>query len=113
MAWCHPVQATCQAALAHPAIVRVLKHTHTPTHLYMQQQQRVPAAALWCTAKPLAGNTVFAVVLLQVDKLIQSVAVGLGLSMSGWVWNNMHNKHHATPNKVGTVTTPHLFLGIP
>lgn len=41
--------------------------------------------------------------MLQVDKLIQSLAIGLGLSMSGSVWNSMHNKHHATPNKVGGV----------
>lgn len=55
------------------------------------------------------SNTVFAswgmcsglpTLLLQVDKLIQTVAIGMGLSQSGWVWNNMHNKHHATPNKV-------------
>jgi hypothetical protein len=37
---------------------------------------------------------------LQVDRLIQSLSVGLGMSTSGWVWNNMHNKHHATPSKV-------------
>lgn len=44
---------------------------------------------------------------MQVDKLIQTVAIGLGLSNSGWVWNNMHNKHHAAPNKV-SCTMSHL-----
>ena len=31
---------------------------------------------------------------------IQAAACGFGLSTSGDMWNQMHNKHHATPQKV-------------
>lgn len=34
------------------------------------------------------------------DKRIQAFAAGFGLASSGDMWNNMHNKHHATPQKV-------------
>ncbi|GFH08889.1 cytochrome b5 heme-binding domain-containing protein, partial [Haematococcus lacustris] len=36
----------------------------------------------------------------KVDKVIQAVAIGLGLSTCGWQWNRMHNRHHATPQKI-------------
>ena len=34
------------------------------------------------------------------DKRIQAAACGFGLGTSGDMWNQMHNKHHATPQKV-------------
>ena len=34
------------------------------------------------------------------DKRIQAATCGFGLSTSGDMWNQMHNKHHATPQKV-------------
>ena len=34
------------------------------------------------------------------DKRIQAMTCGFGLSGSGDMWNQMHNKHHATPQKV-------------
>jgi len=37
---------------------------------------------------------------LKVDKIIQSIAFGLGNGMSGAYWNNQHNKHHATPQHI-------------
>lgn len=36
----------------------------------------------------------------KLDKLLQTVLVGFGLSTSGYQWNRMHTKHHATPQKV-------------
>ena len=36
-----------------------------------------------------------------VDKHIQKMVMGFGLSTSGKVWNNMHNRHHACTQKVG------------
>jgi len=37
---------------------------------------------------------------IWLDKRIQAAACGFGLSTSGDMWNQMHNKHHATPQKV-------------
>eukprot|EP01125_Pyxidicula_operculata_P018104 TRINITY_DN6408_c0_g2_i1.p1 TRINITY_DN6408_c0_g2~~TRINITY_DN6408_c0_g2_i1.p1 ORF type:complete len:383 (+),score=56.92 TRINITY_DN6408_c0_g2_i1:38-1186(+) len=37
----------------------------------------------------------------KIDKMAQSVLFGLGNGMSGAYWNNQHNKHHATPQKIG------------
>ena len=37
---------------------------------------------------------------MRCDKWIQAVFVGFGLHSSGSMWNLMHNKHHATPQKV-------------
>ena len=34
------------------------------------------------------------------DKRIQAFTAGFGLASSGDMWNNMHNKHHATPQKI-------------
>lgn len=34
------------------------------------------------------------------DKRIQAFTAGFGLAGSGDMWNSMHNKHHATPQKV-------------
>lgn len=34
------------------------------------------------------------------DKRIQAATCGFGLATSGTMWNTMHNKHHATPQKV-------------
>ena len=34
------------------------------------------------------------------DKRAQAFTAGFGLASSGDMWNNMHNKHHATPQKV-------------
>lgn len=41
----------------------------------------------------LAGNVWW-------DKRVQAATCGFGLSTSGDMWNQMHNKHHATPQKV-------------
>jgi fatty acid desaturase 2 (delta-6 desaturase) len=38
----------------------------------------------------------------KMDKFIQTLTVGLGLSTCGYQWNKMHNKHHATPQKVNS-----------
>lgn len=35
----------------------------------------------------------------KIDKVIQSITIGFGLGGSGSMWNVMHNKHHATPQK--------------
>ena len=37
---------------------------------------------------------------VYVDKRLQAMTCGFGLSTSGEMWNQMHNKHHATPQKV-------------
>jgi len=37
---------------------------------------------------------------MKLDKIIQSITFGLGNGMSGAYWNNQHNKHHATPQKL-------------
>mmetsp|Transcript_22828 Transcript_22828/g.58115 ORF Transcript_22828/g.58115 Transcript_22828/m.58115 type:complete len:429 (-) Transcript_22828:551-1837(-) len=36
----------------------------------------------------------------KVDKFIQAFSIGLGLSTCGFQWNRMHNRHHATPQKI-------------
>ena len=36
---------------------------------------------------------------MKTDKLIQEFFIGFGLHTSGIMWNKMHNKHHATPQK--------------
>jgi len=38
---------------------------------------------------------------IKIDKKIQSVVIGFGLFVDGSMWNSMHNKHHATPQKIG------------
>jgi len=47
-----------------------------------------------------------------IDKHIQKFFYGFGCFMSGNQWNNMHNKHHATPQKVNhdvdLATTPFI-----
>lgn len=37
----------------------------------------------------------------KVDYLLQSGIYGLGCGMSGWLWRNLHNRHHATPQHHG------------
>jgi fatty acid desaturase 2 (delta-6 desaturase) len=37
----------------------------------------------------------------SLDKHIQKMTMGFGLSTSGRVWNNMHNRHHACTQKIG------------
>jgi fatty acid desaturase 2 (delta-6 desaturase) len=37
---------------------------------------------------------------MRTDKLIQEFFIGFGLYNSGNMWNMMHNKHHATPQKI-------------
>jgi fatty acid desaturase len=37
---------------------------------------------------------------MKVDKAIQTFFIGFGLSSSGAMWNAMHQKHHATPQKI-------------
>jgi len=37
---------------------------------------------------------------IWMDKRIQAATCGFGLATSGDMWNQMHNKHHATPQKV-------------
>ena len=37
---------------------------------------------------------------MRCDKWIQAFFIGFGLHSSGSMWNQMHNKHHATPQKV-------------
>jgi len=36
---------------------------------------------------------------MWIDKKIQEVTIGFGLLTSGKMWNSMHNKHHACPQK--------------
>jgi len=36
---------------------------------------------------------------INLDKFIQKVTIGFGLGASGPMWNSMHLKHHATPQK--------------
>ena len=38
---------------------------------------------------------------IKIDKLIQNVFIGFGLLTDGSMWNSMHNKHHATTQKIG------------
>ena len=35
------------------------------------------------------------------DKSLQSAFIGFGLGTSASMWNSMHEKHHATPQKIG------------
>jgi len=37
---------------------------------------------------------------IWVDKRIQRFFIGFGLGSSASMWNNMHEKHHATPQKI-------------
>ena len=37
---------------------------------------------------------------IRVDKWIQNIFIGFGLLTDGSMWNSMHNKHHATPQKI-------------
>jgi len=37
---------------------------------------------------------------MRCDKWLQAFFIGFGLHSSGGMWNQMHNKHHATPQKV-------------
>lgn len=36
----------------------------------------------------------------KIDHVIQTVTMGFGGGVSSSVWNSMHNKHHATPQKI-------------
>jgi len=38
---------------------------------------------------------------IKVDRHLQMLTYGLGCGMSGCYWRNQHNKHHATPQKLG------------
>jgi fatty acid desaturase len=38
---------------------------------------------------------------IKIDKKIQNIVIGFGLFVDGSMWNSMHNKHHATPQKIG------------
>jgi fatty acid desaturase 2 (delta-6 desaturase) len=38
---------------------------------------------------------------IKIDKQIQNLFFGFFLLGDGSMWNNMHNKHHATPQKIG------------
>lgn len=38
---------------------------------------------------------------IKVDRHLQMAIYGLGCGMSGCYWRNQHNKHHATPQKLG------------
>jgi fatty acid desaturase 2 (delta-6 desaturase) len=38
---------------------------------------------------------------IKTDKMIQNVFMGFGLLADGSMWNSMHNKHHATTQKIG------------
>ena len=38
---------------------------------------------------------------ISVDKSLQSAFIGFGLGTSASMWNSMHEKHHATPQKIG------------
>jgi fatty acid desaturase 2 (delta-6 desaturase) len=37
---------------------------------------------------------------MKIDKIIQNIFIGFGLLTDGSMWNSMHNKHHATPQKI-------------
>jgi fatty acid desaturase len=39
--------------------------------------------------------------IIKIDKIIQNIFIGFGLYLDGNMWNSMHNKHHATPQKIG------------
>jgi fatty acid desaturase len=39
---------------------------------------------------------------IKIDRHLQMAIYGLGCGMSGCYWRNQHNKHHATPQKLGT-----------
>ena len=39
--------------------------------------------------------------IIRVDKTIQNIFIGFGLFTDGNMWNHMHNRHHATPQKIG------------
>lgn len=39
--------------------------------------------------------------IINVDKTIQNVFIGFGTFVDGSMWNSMHNRHHATPQKIG------------
>jgi fatty acid desaturase len=36
----------------------------------------------------------------QIDRAIQTITLGISGGLSGTVWNSMHHKHHATPQKI-------------
>jgi fatty acid desaturase len=38
---------------------------------------------------------------IKTDKIVQNVFMGFGLLTDGSMWNSMHNKHHATTQKIG------------
>ena len=38
---------------------------------------------------------------IKVDKIVQNIFIGFGLLSDGSMWNSMHNKHHATTQKIG------------
>jgi fatty acid desaturase len=38
---------------------------------------------------------------IKTDKIVQNVFMGFGLLADGSMWNSMHNKHHATTQKIG------------
>merc|ERR1719231_1232569 len=38
---------------------------------------------------------------IKLDRHLQMIIYGLGCGMSGCYWRNQHNKHHATPQKLG------------
>ena len=38
---------------------------------------------------------------IKTDKMMQNVFMGFGLLADGSMWNSMHNKHHATTQKIG------------
>jgi fatty acid desaturase 2 (delta-6 desaturase) len=38
--------------------------------------------------------------IITIDKFIQKIFLGFGLFNAGIMWNKMHNKHHATPQKI-------------
>lgn len=38
---------------------------------------------------------------INIDRMLQIVIYGVGCGMSGSWWRNQHNKHHATPQKLG------------
>eukprot|EP00392_Amoebophrya_sp_AT5.2_P009838 g9866.t1 len=38
---------------------------------------------------------------MKLDKFLQQLLYGLGCGMAASWWSNQHNKHHATPQKVG------------
>lgn len=39
--------------------------------------------------------------IIPIDKQIQNACIGFGLFTDGNMWNHMHNRHHATPQKIG------------